>query len=116
MFPKHKYEKLYSERDKRILELYKSGLNTMQIEKELGIRNNTIGRVLKRHNIKPQGRQLTPEQLDEIKALHLLGWHTVEIANKLDISDSAVGRNLNRMGVTNRHYGKKLSPQRRQRF
>ncbi|PEJ06802.1 helix-turn-helix domain-containing protein [Bacillus wiedmannii] len=112
MFPKHKYEKLYSERDKKILELYDSGLNTMQIEKELGIRNNTIGRVLKRHNIKPQGRQLTPEQLNEIKSLHLLGWHTVEIANKLGISDSAVGRNLNRMEITDRHYGKKLSPQK----
>ncbi|GAA3321024.1 hypothetical protein GCM10020331_034410 [Ectobacillus funiculus] len=85
----------------------------MQIEKELGIRNNTIGRVLKKDiTSSHRADNSPPEQLDEIKALHLLGWHTVEIANKLDISDSAVGRNLNRMGVTNRHYGKKLSPQK----
>ncbi|MFE4029231.1 hypothetical protein ACFX4N_24040 [Priestia sp. YIM B13551] len=102
-FPKEKYERLYRERDLKILQLHKNGLNTIRIGEELGLNDNIVGRVLKRNGIKPAGRALNDEQKQQILNLFEEGYNTVQIANQMGIHDGTVGRNLVKMGLKARN-------------
>jgi len=102
-----------TERDKKVIELYQSGLGAHRIAKKLEIGKKTVYRILNRHNIKiDKGRtirKLSTSDINKAIALYVAGNNLSKIAKLFNVDDETIRYHLKKSKVDRRNPADALS-------
>lgn len=97
------------EEQERIIALYKTGLNTVQVAKLVGRSQTGVERFLKKIGIyKKYCRKVLTEHEKEIIDLYLRGYSTTKIARMYNVTDNTIARVLRDNNVTIRSSGNSI--------
>ena len=87
-----------SERDKKVLALFREGVSKMAISRITGVADGTVRNILRRYGI--DGREMRAERNREIIRLRSEGKTIREISDIMGISESAIDKVLYKKRVT----------------
>jgi len=93
-------KKLTKSEIEEIINLYKSGSSPKEIGEAFGILNNSVSRILRKHNVSTfQSRRLTQKETTFICNQYTDGYNTSEISKKLKIHPSTVCKVLKKNNI-----------------
>jgi DNA invertase Pin-like site-specific DNA recombinase len=81
---------------------YEAGATVYELGERFGISRQTVGKILRRHEVPMRGRGLSPEQVDEAVRLYEGGWSLARVGNHLAVDPTTVLNRLRERGVSTR--------------
>ena len=91
-----------SERDRKIIELYASGMFQSEIAERTGLSQRGVGKILKKHGAPSNQRRISEEEKDLVATLYQSGKSSREIGRELHIDYTSACRILRDRGIERR--------------
>ncbi|MEU3198819.1 helix-turn-helix domain-containing protein [Streptomyces sp. NPDC006996] len=83
----------------QLIAAYKAGASVYELGRRFGISRQTVGDILKRHNVKTRFRKFTDEQVDVAVQLYEQGLSLARVGERLNVTGDTIRAHLLKRGV-----------------